>query len=50
MWSRLANFRSAARIPFVRSDIDHLPPIQQGELDRVKQTLMGEFAEATEPR
>jgi predicted nucleotidyltransferase/HEPN domain-containing protein len=30
----------------VRSEVDHLPPIQQGELDRVKQTLMGEFAEA----
>lgn len=30
----------------MRSDIDHLPSIQQGELDRVKQTLMGEFAEA----
>jgi predicted nucleotidyltransferase len=31
----------------VRSDIDHLPSIQQGELDRVKQLLMVEFAEAT---
>ena len=31
----------------MRSDIDHLPSIQQGELDRVKQLLMGEFAEAT---
>tara|TARA_R110000787_G_scaffold52178_1_gene122970 strand:+ start:1231 stop:2154 length:924 start_codon:yes stop_codon:yes gene_type:complete len=31
----------------VRSDIDHLPSIQQGELDRVKQLLMAEFAEAT---
>lgn len=30
----------------MRSDIDHLPPVQQAELDRVKQTLMGEFAEA----
>lgn len=30
----------------MRSDIDHLPPIQQSELDRVKQTLMGEFADA----
>ena len=30
----------------MRSDVDHLPPVQQGELDRVKQTLMGEFAEA----
>lgn len=37
---------SLARITSVRSDIDHLPPIQQCELDRVKQTLMGEFAEA----
>jgi len=31
----------------VRADVDHLPSVQQGELDRVKQTLMGEFAEAT---
>lgn len=30
----------------MRSDIDHLPPVQQIELDRVKQTLMGEFADA----
>lgn len=30
----------------MRVDVDHLPPIQQGELDRVKQTLMSEFAEA----
>ena len=28
------------------SDIDHLPPIQQGELERVKQLLMAEFSEA----
>ncbi|API57900.1 DNA-binding protein [Tardibacter chloracetimidivorans] len=31
----------------MRADVDHLPSVQQGELDRVKQTLMGEFAEAT---
>ncbi|SDA25532.1 HEPN domain-containing protein [Sphingomonas sp. NFR15] len=31
----------------MRSDVDHLPSIQQGELGRVKQLLMGEFAEAT---
>lgn len=31
----------------MRSDVDHLPSVQQGELDRVKQLLMGEFAEAT---
>jgi predicted nucleotidyltransferase len=31
----------------VRSDVDHLPSVQQGELDRVKQLLMGEFAQAT---
>jgi len=31
----------------VRQDIDHLPPVQQGELERVTQLLMGEFAEAT---
>lgn len=37
---------SLARIVFVRSDVDHLPSVQQGELDRVKQTLMGEFADA----
>lgn len=30
----------------MRKDIDHLPLIQQGELDRVKQLLMAEFAEA----
>ena len=30
----------------MRSDVDHLPTVQQGELDRVKQLLMGEFAEA----
>lgn len=30
----------------MRSDVDHLPSVQQGELDRVKQTLMGEFADA----
>jgi predicted nucleotidyltransferase len=29
----------------MRSDIDHLPAVQQKELDRVKQTLMGEFAD-----
>lgn len=39
--------RFAARIAPVRNDIDHLPLIQQGELDRVKRLLMGEFAEAT---
>jgi predicted nucleotidyltransferase len=31
----------------MRSDIDHLPGIQQDELDRVKQLLMDAFAEAT---
>ncbi len=31
----------------MRSDVDHLPSVQQGELDRVKQLLMGEFAQAT---
>lgn len=30
----------------MRTDLDHLPPIQQGELERVKQLLMAEFAEA----
>lgn len=30
----------------MRSDIDHLPSVQQVELGRVKQTLMGEFATA----
>ena len=30
----------------MRSDIDHLPPIQLGELERVKQLLMAEFSEA----
>ena len=31
----------------MRTDFDHLPSVQQGELDRVKQLLLGEFAEAT---
>ncbi|MBB4150444.1 HEPN domain-containing protein [Sphingobium scionense] len=31
----------------MKDAIDHLPSVQQGELDRVKQLLMGEFAEAT---
>ena len=31
----------------MRNDVDHLPPTQQGELDRVKQLLLSEFAEAT---
>ena len=30
----------------MRSDLDHLPPVQQGELERVKQLLMAEFSEA----
>lgn len=30
----------------MRSDIDHLPSVQQNELDRAKQTLMTEFAKA----
>ena len=30
----------------MRSDIEHLPPVQQGELERVKQLLMAEFSEA----
>lgn len=30
----------------MRSDLDHLPSIQRGELERVKQFLMAEFAEA----
>lgn len=31
----------------MKNGIDHLPPAHQGELDRVTQLLMGEFAEAT---
>lgn len=31
----------------MRSDLDHLPPVQQDELERVKQLLMAEFAEVT---
>jgi len=31
----------------MRQDIDHLPPVQQGELARATQLLMDEFAEAT---
>jgi predicted nucleotidyltransferase/HEPN domain-containing protein len=30
----------------MRKDIDHLPPVQQGELERVTQLLMAEFAVA----
>ncbi|MEO8455562.1 MAG: HEPN domain-containing protein [Sphingomicrobium sp.] len=30
----------------MRSDVDHLPPVQQGELERVKQLLLAEFSEA----
>ena len=30
----------------MRSDVDHLPPVQQGEMERVKQLLMAEFSEA----
>ena len=31
----------------MRSDLDHLPPVQQDELERVKHLLMAEFAEVT---
>ncbi|MBO9712478.1 HEPN domain-containing protein [Sphingomonas sp.] len=30
----------------MRNDVDHLPAAQQAELERVKKTLMGEFAQA----
>ncbi len=30
----------------MRSDVDHLPAIQQGELERIQRVLMEEFAEA----
>ena len=30
----------------MRKDVDHLPAIQQGELERVQRVLMEEFAEA----
>ena len=30
----------------MRNDVDHLPTAQQAELERVRQTLMGEFAQA----
>jgi len=30
----------------MRRDVDHLPPIQRGELERVQRVLMEEFAEA----
>lgn len=35
-----------AKIQPVRSDIDHLPPIQQGELETVKRVLLAEFSQA----
>ena len=31
----------------MRSDVDHLPPVQRDELERAKHVLMAEFAEAT---
>jgi predicted nucleotidyltransferase/HEPN domain-containing protein len=33
----------------MRKDIDHLPAVQQGELERVQRVLMEEFGEATVP-
>ena len=30
----------------MRVDLDHLPPVQQAELARVRDTLMTEFAQA----
>ena len=35
-----------AKIQEVRNDIDHLPPIQGGELERAKRHLMAAFADA----
>jgi len=45
--SHLARERLAREGILVRNDIDHLPSLQRGELERVKQLLLGEFADAT---
>lgn len=34
------------KIPLMKSDVDHLPEVQRGELERVQGVLMEEFAEA----
>jgi predicted nucleotidyltransferase/HEPN domain-containing protein len=38
-------FRSP-KIPLMKNDVDHLPEVQRGELERVQSVLMEEFAEA----
>jgi predicted nucleotidyltransferase len=50
---RLAPCLEDRQNPAMRKDVDHLPLIQQNELERVRQTLMDEFAiaiaRATQP-
>ncbi len=43
---KLASREAAGKIPPVRTDVDHLPSVQQEELARVTQILMDEFAVA----
>jgi uncharacterized protein len=43
---RLASPRKHARIPAMRSDLDHLPPHKQREIERVVQIIFEEFEDA----
>jgi predicted nucleotidyltransferase/HEPN domain-containing protein len=43
----LAKGRKSRENPDMKTDLDHLPDIQRGELERVQKILLGEFAEAT---
>ena len=42
----LANLPALGENPAMRSDVDHLPEIQRGELERIQRVLMDEFEEA----
>ncbi|MCB4861716.1 HEPN domain-containing protein [Sphingobium sp. PNB] len=43
----LAKERKSRENPDMKTDLDHLPDVQRGELARVQKILLGEFAEAT---
>lgn len=43
---KLANPMISSENRAMRSDLEHLPSVQQGELNSVKQILLGEFSEA----